>query len=317
MKFSVVIPVYNRAHSIAQALQSVLDQTRPADEIIIVDDGSTDNLEDALAAFRSRIVLVRQPNAGVAAARNLGAEKATGDWLTFQDSDDLWTSDHLAVVERDLAQAGPDVVTHIGDVVYAGKGYSRSLFSIKRQSFPQGRARLVDDPLPLVISGMTLQAAAIRKDIFWRVGGFDTKMRIAEDTALFCQIAIEGKFLVTGDLLAKIQRLEGDSVSLSIVHGRNVVYSRTMAVRVLEHLVARPLSPGQRALVNRKLSGAEYCMAQVMAETSRREAWPFLVRSARHHPSALKGWGKALLPALLGPAGYRIALRDKREIDRT
>lgn len=317
MRFSVIIPVYNRAHSIGAAIRSVLDQTRAADEIIIVDDGSTDDLDAALAPFLSRILLVRQDNAGVAAARNAGVARATGDWLTFLDSDDLWTAEHLAMAERDLRGAAPDVVAHIGDILFVGKGYSRSLFSLKRLSFPKGRASLLTDPLPLVISGMSAEGAAIRADVFRSIGGFDTEMRLYEDTALFSQIALAGSFLVTGDLMAEGQRLEGDSVSLSILHGRNARYAREMSIRFLERLLPRPLTPAQRVLVNRTLSGAELRMAAVMAETGRRAAWPFLIRSARRHPSPLKGWGKALLPALLGKAGYRIVLRERRAIDRT
>ena len=102
MKFSVILPVFNRAHSVGAALQSVLDQTRPADEIMVVDDGSTDDLMGEVAPFLDRIILHRQANAGAAAARNAGCVLASGDWLTFQDSDDLWEPDRLAVLDLSL-----------------------------------------------------------------------------------------------------------------------------------------------------------------------------------------------------------------------
>ena len=73
----MIIPTYNRAHCVGEAIQSVLDQTVPADEIIVIDDGSTDTTPEVLAGFGDRITVIRQPNAGVSAARNAGIAKTT------------------------------------------------------------------------------------------------------------------------------------------------------------------------------------------------------------------------------------------------
>ena len=91
----------------------------------------------ALELFLDRIILHRQANAGVAAARNAGCARASGEWLTFQDSDYLWDLDHLAVAERDLAVAAPDTVAHLGDVTFVAPDYRQSLFALKDQQFPQ------------------------------------------------------------------------------------------------------------------------------------------------------------------------------------
>lgn len=97
---SVVIPAHNAAHFLAEAVASVRAQTHPAAEIIIVDDGSTDRTPEVIAALGDGIRSVRQPQAGAGAARNHGAELATGEWLAFLDADDLWPADKL---ERQLA----------------------------------------------------------------------------------------------------------------------------------------------------------------------------------------------------------------------
>ena len=317
MKLSVILPVYNRADSLGPAIASVLDQTRPAHEVIVIDDGSTDDLTAALAPFKDRIRVLRQENAGVAAARNTAAQAATGDWLTFQDSDDLWSPDHLAVAARDLKGAGADVVAHLGDVTYTGAGYTESLFDIKQRSFPAEHAERLDDPLPLVISGMTLQGAAIRRDAFIALGGFDTGMRMLSDTAFFCQLALEGPFLVTGKSVAEIRRLEGDEEAITSLHRKNAVYARQMSLRGLAALAARrDLSPAQRVLADRMQAGAEFRLAQAMHGADPRAARRLLWQAARRHPEPLKGWIKSLAAATLGARGYHMVITD-RSLDRS
>ncbi len=93
---SVVIPVHNRAKLITRALDSVLAQTIPAQEVIIVDDGSTDNnLSDVLTKYQDKIVLIQQENLGVSAVRNIGIQQATGNWIALLDSDDSWQINKL------------------------------------------------------------------------------------------------------------------------------------------------------------------------------------------------------------------------------
>lgn len=314
--FSIILPVYNRAHSIGAALTSLLAQTRPAEEIIVVDDGSTDDLEAALAPYRAHVRLIRQANAGVAAARNAGAAAARGGWLTFQDSDDLWTRDHLATVVRDLTHAPGDTVAHLGDVTYTGDGYVEQLFAIKNRTFPQDHAERIADPLPLVISGMTLQGAAVRRDVFARLEGFDAGMRMLSDTAFFCQLALEGPFAVTGHTLAEIRRLPGDAEAITSLHRKNAVYARQMHVRGLAALAARRLPSGQQQLADRALSGAEFRLAQALHGRDPRAARALLWQAARRHPSPLKGWIKSQIAAIMGAPGYRWALSDS-SLDRS
>ena len=94
-KFSVIIPVYNLAETLPRAIESVIEQTWPAHEIIVVDDGSTDNSLHVANGFANKVRVISQVNAGVSAARNRGAESATGDWLAFLDADDWYYSNRL------------------------------------------------------------------------------------------------------------------------------------------------------------------------------------------------------------------------------
>jgi glycosyltransferase involved in cell wall biosynthesis len=100
MTLSVIIPSFNRLELLLQALHSVVRQTRPPDEIWVIDDGSTDDTQCQVAAEFPAVKLLFQPNRGVSAARNLGILRAAGEWLAFLDSDDLWKREKI---ERQLA----------------------------------------------------------------------------------------------------------------------------------------------------------------------------------------------------------------------
>lgn len=105
MKFSVIIPVFNKADTIPTSLDSVFAQTYQDFEIIVVNDGSTDNIQQVLSRYE-RLVVINQENAGVSAARNAGINKAQGEYLCFLDADDIYFPNHLAVL-NDLINKYP------------------------------------------------------------------------------------------------------------------------------------------------------------------------------------------------------------------
>ena len=99
-KISVAMPVFNRAEWVGQTLDHIFSQTVSVDEVVLCDDGSTDNLEAALEPFRDRITLVRIDNSGPAIARKTAIEHASGDWIALCDSDDFWESHHIETFIR-------------------------------------------------------------------------------------------------------------------------------------------------------------------------------------------------------------------------
>lgn len=173
---SVIIPVYNGARFLGAALDSVLTQSLPPSELIVVDDGSTDDSVDIVAALpaptATQLLLVRQPNQGPAAARNRGLELATGELIAFLDSDDVWLPDKLQHQVAHLA-AQPDVggvICHIESFVEPGC------------EWPRGRNKAYFDQHPAAYIFSTL---LVRREALKRVGRLDPTYRTGEDSEWF------------------------------------------------------------------------------------------------------------------------------------
>ncbi len=192
---SVIVPVYNRAALVGATLESVLAQPyRGEREVIVVDDGSTDDLPAALERFGGAIRVLRQENAGVAAARNRGIEEARGEYIALCDSDDLWTPDHLEAQMRVFADY-PNAGFVYGDAV---------LF----EDTPAGERRTwrISEPRPSgFILGDLLQksfivpsTALFPRSVFREFGGFDPETTRTEDYDLFLRIAARREVVFCG-----------------------------------------------------------------------------------------------------------------------
>lgn len=167
---SVVIPAYNAEVFIKQALDSVLAQSHPLMEIIVVDDGSRDDTASVVAGFGSKVQLVRQENAGPAAARNRGLAAATGEFVAFLDADDLWPRSKLCaalMAFRDWPEC--DVILGHSQLFEAGSDETDLQFIAG----------------PLDTFPWSISAALFRRSIFDRVGEFDVNLRFGEDTDWF------------------------------------------------------------------------------------------------------------------------------------
>jgi glycosyltransferase involved in cell wall biosynthesis len=202
---SVVIPVYNRAPILGRALTSIRQQTRPVDEIVVVDDGSSDDLEAALRPFADLpIRLIRQANAGAAAARNAGVATARGDILAFLDSDDAWLPEKTARQAAYLAQAPGDVLAVTTGFVMTGSDKAPGEVPWDQLRIPRSR-RCVEDQLWIcdVSPGSTLM---LRRSAWEKVGPLDTTLRRLEDWDWLIRLGHCGKLEVLPEVLAVIYR---------------------------------------------------------------------------------------------------------------
>lgn len=184
-KVSVIIPTYNRAHLIAASIVSVLEQTYSDFEIIVVDDGSTDDTEQRVHGFTDpRIIYIKQENKGRSQARNCALDLARGRYIAFLDSDDLFLPDKLALQVAYLdshPQVGM-VYTSAHCIDYSGNALNeRYIASISGKIY-----KSIAFFRPVTI---TLPTVMARRELFAEVGGFDVNMHRFEDTDMWRRIS--------------------------------------------------------------------------------------------------------------------------------
>ncbi len=178
---SVIIPSYNRAHIISRAIDSVLSQTLPAAEIIVVDDGSSDHSERLIIEKYPDVRLLSQPHRGVSAARNLGITEAKGEWLALLDSDDAWLPEKLALQYTALMSDSRYKVSHTNET------WIRNGLPLKQlKKHRKYGGYIFKHCLPLC--AMSPSSTLIRRDIFDDVGLFDEDLPVCEDYDMWLRI---------------------------------------------------------------------------------------------------------------------------------
>lgn len=173
--FSVIIPAFNREVFLKKAIPSVLGQTFKDFELIIIDDGSSDNTHSLISSYNDqRISYIYQDHKGVSCARNKGLSAAKGDFIAFLDSDDWWTLNKLERVKNFIEDFPEIKIFHTEEVWYRN---GRLLKQLKKHKKPSGS--VYKNALPLCC--ISISTAAIKKDVFSDVGTFDESLEACED----------------------------------------------------------------------------------------------------------------------------------------
>lgn len=285
---SVVTPCYNAEPFVAETIESVLAQTHPRVELIVVDDGSSDGSWDVIRSFDDRVTAVQQPNSGVARARNLGAEHATGEFLLFVDADDLLAPD---TVEALLSAAD-------GERTIAACGWSRLVrrddeWTVVPAEMPFPLTH--EDPLQAWLRGEWIAGCSLLwpRSLFHEIGGYDETLTADEDGDLMYRALLAGARLAYADGGQSFYRAHGsERVSLSVdVFAEHRVHSR---MRVFER-VEEELRRQERWEEYREAMGIAYqgLAQRVFA------AQPDLAREALRRGEAYAG-RRAVAPTLPG-----------------
>lgn len=195
LRIAAVIPAYNRAATIERAVRSVLDQTRPADEVLVVDDGSTDSTPELLATFGDAITVLRTDNGGAAVARNRGVAATTAPWIAFLDSDDHWCPDHLERIAAAIEATGGRARVYFDDTARPAGGVpDASLFELSGFAV-DGSHHLVDDATEWVLrprQPTMLQSSVFSRAAWDEIGGLWPVLRSRHDTHVFLWLGIGG-----------------------------------------------------------------------------------------------------------------------------
>lgn len=208
---SVVIPLYNKEKQIACTLQSVFEQTFQNFEIVIVDDGSTDNSVEEVEKFDdSRIRLIHQTNAGVSAARNRGIEEASGELIAFLDADDVWMPEYLAT-QYGLYQKYPECSVYACNYEFRDSEGKVTPTIIRKLPF-EGEDGILSNYFEVASCShppLWTSAVVIKKSAIQAIGGFPIGIKSGEDLLTWARLAVSGTIAYSRKSLAMFIRDEG------------------------------------------------------------------------------------------------------------
>jgi glycosyltransferase involved in cell wall biosynthesis len=279
LSVSTIIPAYRAARTIGRAVESLLAQTRPPDEIVIVDDGSPDDLAAAVRPYGEQVRLIRKANGGAASARNLGIESARGDLIAFLDADDYWEPTKLER-QLEILTKHPEVGLVSGRFYCEPPGQARTLPPPEEPRFYDRVLRTSGERAFAVATKVWTSTVLVRREVL-ADRRFDQGLGTAEDIDLWVRIVASGPVYLAGEPLATAV-LEAGSLSRSDIDGdcRNML-------RVI-HRNAALL--GRRGLRRWEARVYRDWAADYLANSMPRQALPRAWSRLWRQPASPQGW---------------------------
>ncbi len=308
-RFSVIIPTFNRGHLIQRAIESALNQTVPPSQIIVIDDGSTDNTAAVCARYGNSILYVRQKNGGVAAARNHGIRLAKFPWIAFLDSDDYWTPAHLENMAAAIKATEGKAHFYFADMELPGVGQNTIwkkiglTFSGPHLLKSEATEWLLASREPCCIQCTVFSASLLKS-----CGGFDTRFRVTEDRELFCRLGF-GFPICAVNAVGCIQTADDNATNRlgGILHGRTEGFWKHEVMLWSSLLDRFPnMKPSCRRAIRYSLASAHWRLGRIHWLTHRR--WQSLgdvMRCALAEPAFIlwvlrrrssDGWESTVVP---------------------
>lgn len=262
---SVIIPTYNREETVARAIRSAIDQDLAPAEILVVDDGSTDNTRALVQTFGDKVRYIYQENAGVSAARNTAVAEARNDWLAFLDSDDYWLPQHLSRMASAIESTKGRACCYFSDALFSTEDGTRSYWERCGFGF-SGPHRFQEDASDwalMRIQPMLIQASVIERKAFWAVGGLNRNLRTREDTLLFHKLALQYPLCAVGCCGAAVT--DDASRRLTRIYDSSHVLYWASSILMYKEILSDVLfsHADHRRVIKRALSDAHTGMAIV------------------------------------------------------
>lgn len=222
--FSVVIPLYNKEKNIERTISSILSQSFSDYEIIVVDDGSTDNGPGLVRSkFGSQVRLVEKANGGVSSARNLGIKHSEGQWIALLDADDYWRENFLTVMRQMIDDFPGNILYGTAYDVLSGQEKSGRVFPLEK-SF----RGVVDEYWEIARKSLLFCSSAVvfNKYSAINIGGFDTDLTVGEDLDFWIRMNLQGKSAFYNKAFA-VYNQDGENRAMTKKHDYcNSVYSK-------------------------------------------------------------------------------------------
>jgi len=270
MRISAIIPTYNNPELLTRAIRSVLAQTSPVDELIVIDDGSTDHTEQAVAVFGSQVRYIRQVNGGTSAARNRGAREARFEWLSFLDHDDEWMPLRIERHRAALA-ARPDaalIYSAFQLIGVGGEGGRLVHPPPPEKLYPTLRLRNVC-PGPVF---------SIRRDVYLELGGFSEKLRgSCEDWDLFVRLTQRYPAAYVDEPLLRYYEVEASQ-------SRKYKMMLDQTLSIVDSTLLSGLTGLSRTLWRRRILGSLFYKGAVGARAMGEPASAYVLNSLRWWP---------------------------------
>lgn len=277
LRVSVIIPTYNRAGYLHEALVSIFNQTLPPWEVIVVDDGSTDDTAEVVRNAAGPVRFHRQDHQGVAAARNLGLAQARGDLIAWLDSDDLWEPDFLATVVPLLAEDPGLGGAYTGITMIDDTGAV-----LRTSSRVESPGSLYDALVRDCF--LATPSIVVRKTCFDQIGGFDPQFRISEDYDMWLRLSKHHRFVGVCRPLVRIR-----------VHAANTMSDVDTLVKARLALTRKhfgELEGDGSALSDNARMAHGFAFRSIALKYIEygqpSSGWPYLERAAVLHPAILQ-----------------------------
>jgi glycosyltransferase involved in cell wall biosynthesis len=284
-RIAVVVPTHNRANLLGRALASVLAQRRPPDEVVVVDDGSTDNTAEVVARYADAVRLVQTGRAGVSSARNVGVASSGTDFVAFLDSDDFWEQDHLERMQHAIEGTEGKAWLYFSDIGLAEQFGGDTLWSQACFAIPNAFQMCSNKGwLFLPRQPILLQACVVRRDGYLAVGGSETHLVRRSDTHLIFKLGFRGAICAVAGLAGA--RTADDAYALTRVYpAEDVTYLRC-TTWLYHDLLVRPadLTPAERAVLRRRLAEAHFDLARRSGMHSPLSMFTQLFCALKHDP---------------------------------
>jgi len=292
---SIIVPTYNRASLVTQAVDSLLAQTRVPDEIIVVNDGSKDDTEKVLQKYQRPVKVIKRENGGLSAARNTGLKNATGDLIAFLDDDDTLTPNSIEL-RASYLEAHPEIDVVYGDIFITDlEGNPQYLFSSK----PSAKMPSGDVFAEIICSNLAPVHAYMLRSRCISNMMFDTTYHVLEDYDLFVQLAAKYQFQFLNEVVGTYRYHPSQMRSTRLNKMRETEVRLREKVFLMANFSSLTMKQQSRAY---SIQATRYML---LGDAKKSRHWYYKAISANH--KAMKNY-LLLILTFLGNKGFKVAI---------